>query len=404
MSKIRVFQQNGRGKYYVELKDHHRHVRRFAGFTDKTNTETFGSNIRKLIACKASGDPPSTDLSSWVNAQPERLRTRFAEIGLISRRQAGRAKLLTDLLQEFRPTLLEKKGSTRQQKEVMGLVTRVIKGCKASRWEDLTKKQVVSFLDRRLELDADTESKVRFGVKTYNDHVLAIKRFSAWLRKELGLETDPLEDLEKRTFVKAKHSKHARRALTQSQAIALLDVAKVGPDILGMTGQQRYLTYKVAIETGLRANEIRSLTRECFDFSDMKDPRVRLSGRHTKNGKDAVLPLRHDTAVEIRAYIKWRVGAPFPLHHRSSVMIRRDCEAAGIPYVDHEGRFADFHALRHTCGTFLAQAGTHPKVAQKIMRHSDIRLTMDLYTDYTEGSDRPAVESLWKFQMTGTDS
>ena len=399
---MRLYKQGA--KWYVELRDHHRHVRKFAGFTDKGVTRTFGDNIEKLVSCKGSGNPPSTDLSDWVNAQPERTRARLAKMGLITLCQAARGKLLTELLEEFKPTLLEKKGSPRQQKEVMGRVTRIVKGCKATRWEDLSKKKVASFLDRRLELDADCKSKVRFGIKTYNDHVLAIKRFSLWLRKELGLKEGPLEDLQKKTFIKAKHSKHARRALTQTQAIALLETAKAGPDILGMNGKQRNLAYRIAIETGLRANEIRALTRECFDFSNMKDPRVRLSGRYTKNGKNAELPLRHDTAIEIQAYIKWRVAAPFPLHHRSSVMIRKDCEAAGIPYKDSEGKYADFHALRHTCGTLLAAAGVHPKVAQKIMRHQDIRLTLDMYTDYTAGSDRPAVESIWKTQATGTDS
>lgn len=31
------------------------------------------------------------------------------------------------------------------------------------------------------------------------------------------------------------------------------------------------------------------------------------------------------------------------------------------------GRFADFHALRHTAGSLLAGAGVHPKIAQSIM-------------------------------------
>ena len=45
--------------------------------------------------------------------------------------------------------------------------------------------------------------------------------------------------------------------------------------------------------------------------------------------------------------------------------------------VDHEGRQFDFHALRHTCGAWLAMAGENPKTIQTIMRHSTITLTMD---------------------------
>jgi len=39
----------------------------------------------------------------------------------------------------------------------------------------------------------------------------------------------------------------------------------------------------------------------------------------------------------------------------------------------------DFHALRHTCGEWLALAGVHPKVIQEVMRHYTITLTMDAY-------------------------
>jgi len=40
---------------------------------------------------------------------------------------------------------------------------------------------------------------------------------------------------------------------------------------------------------------------------------------------------------------------------------------------------ADFHALRHTTGSLLLDAGVHPKAVQTLMRHSTITLTMDLY-------------------------
>src|SRR5262249_28816116 len=40
----------------------------------------------------------------------------------------------------------------------------------------------------------------------------------------------------------------------------------------------------------------------------------------------------------------------------------------------------DFHALRHTFITNLANGGVHPKVAQALARHSTITLTMDRYS------------------------
>jgi len=45
------------------------------------------------------------------------------------------------------------------------------------------------------------------------------------------------------------------------------------------------------------------------------------------------------------------------------------------------GKRADFHSLRYTLATNLALAGTPPRVAMEIMRHSDMRLTARTYTD-----------------------
>jgi hypothetical protein len=60
---------------------------------------------------------------------------------------------------------------------------------------------------------------------------------------------------------------------------------------------------------------------------------------------------------------------------------RADLKAAGIEFVDAQGRRADFHALRHTLATNLMLAGTSPRIAMEIMRHSDIKLTTKTYTD-----------------------
>ena len=46
---------------------------------------------------------------------------------------------------------------------------------------------------------------------------------------------------------------------------------------------------------------------------------------------------------------------------------------------DHDGRIFDFHALRHTCGSWAAIGGASPKAIQILMRHSTITLTLDTY-------------------------
>jgi len=67
-------------------------------------------------------------------------------------------------------------------------------------------------------------------------------------------------------------------------------------------------------------------------------------------------------------------------------MLKEDLKLAGIDYETDDG-VADFHSLRHTFGTLAARSGVMPQVLQKMMRHSDINLTMKYYV-HIELSDK----------------
>ena len=82
-----------------------------------------------------------------------------------------------------------------------------------------------------------------------------------------------------------------------------------------------------------------------------------------------------------------------PVFRRLSrlVLFKKDLAAAGIPYRDAHGRYADFHALRHTTNTNLARAGVGERIRMAVMRHSDARLTA---TTYTDASQLPTTDAL----------
>ena len=302
--------------WWIELRDLHRRVRRFAAFADKEESRTFGKNIEKLISCKASGNPPGPESSAWVKDQPARLRDRFAALGLISTRQASAAKSLEDLLAEFEPTLLQGRGSRKQAALVMSRLRRIVAGCNAKRWEDLSRKAVAAFIEQQ-------HQSGELSKRTCNFYIKHVRRFGRWLRRELALEASPFEDLQCKRFNKREDQVHERRALTAKQAKTLLQVAKNGPAILGMTGYQRYLAYKLAIETGLRRRELRALTPECFEFTART---VTVLGDRTKNKADAVLPLRAGTAAELREYCRHFTerATLFPIHDKSSKVMEAD--------------------------------------------------------------------------------
>jgi len=62
------------------------------------------------------------------------------------------------------------------------------------------------------------------------------------------------------------------------------------------------------------------------------------------------------------------------------------------------GEQVDLHALRHSCASWLAEGGTHPKVAQELMRHTDPRLTLRAYTHATREQQLKALECLPKLE------
>ncbi len=181
-----------------------------------------------------------------------------------------------------------------------------------------------------------------------------------------------------------------------------------------MSGPERAMLYRVAVETGLRAAELRSLTRASFDLN-ATPPIVTVQAAYSKHRREDVLPLRSDTAVNLRAFLSGALPAAqafhVPTRRNVAPMFRADLKAAGIPYRDDSDRVADFHALRHTFITNLANSGVHPKVAQALARHSTITLTMDRYSHSYIGEQSEAVAALpdltqataQEMRATGTD-
>jgi Phage integrase family len=50
------------------------------------------------------------------------------------------------------------------------------------------------------------------------------------------------------------------------------------------------------------------------------------------------------------------------------------CAKAGV-------RRIRVHDTRHTCGSLLAALDVHPRVAMQILRHAQISITMEIYTE-----------------------
>jgi len=204
-----------------------------------------------------------------------------------------------------------------------------------------------------------------------------------------------------------------------------------------MIGAERSLLYDTAIQTGLRSNELRSLTRGRL-YLNADPPYITCKGQSTKNGKDARQYIQPCLAADLKAHITTKAPkAPvFNLPHETNLarMLRDDLAEARKQWLSEakddpqelaqrqqsdfltdtndEGEVFDFHCLRHTCGAWLSMTGAHPKTVQTVMRHSTIVLTMDTYGHLFPGQEADAVAQMRHFliadqpealRATGTD-
>lgn len=141
---------------------------------------------------------------------------------------------------------------------------------------------------------------------------------------------------------------------------------------------------------------------------DLENCTLEVAAGYSKRRRQDKLALRAETAAELRTFFtgKLPTAKAFRIPSKSGVanMMKANLADANILYVDESGRYADFHGLRHTTGSFLAAAGVHPKVAQAILRHSKIDLTMSCYTHTLRGQESEAVAKLPDLSLPSRES
>jgi integrase len=212
------------------------------------------------------------------------------------------------------------------------------------------------------------------SLQTCNHHRSAIRAFVRWAFDDGRMRDVPLHGV---TGYNVKEDRrHDRRTLSLDELRRLIVKAQEGPTYRKMTGSARALCYRLAVSTGLRYAEIKSVRPVSLDLAG-SSPTVTVAAGYTKNGEPTSLPLPADVAVDLARFVAAMPtdASVFPLPEKGSDMLRVDLAAADIPYKDAAGLVFDFHALRCQCATLADAAGVSPRVVQKLMRHSTLELT-----------------------------
>lgn len=231
----------------------------------------------------------------------------------------------------------------------------------------------------------------KFGPKTLNEYLNAISGLLNWMTKQGRIAENPLKNV---SHVDLRGRQLKRRAFSDEELDRLLAVAK--PDLR--------LLYLAAAFTGLRVGELQEVRWDDV-LLDHERPHIVVRAITAKNRKDAIVPLHPQLLQELRKLKtpKTRpVETVFSQHPHPDRRIRADMIAAGIARIDEMGRKLDCHALRYTFATKLACSGVSQRLAQELLRHSDPRLTANIYTDVTRLPTFAAVTGL-PWQADGKD-
>ncbi len=174
--------------------------------------------------------------------------------------------------------------------------------------------------------------------------------------------------------------------------------------------------YVLMLVLGLRRGELLGLSWGDIDMEtgelgvrwQLQRVNGQLTRRPTKTrSSDALLPLPQICIVALRSHkqlaASWRLAAGLAWQDTGLLLTTRSglpldprnfhrrfkerAEAAGVPVVS-------VHSTRRTCASILVELDVHPRVAMQILRHSQIAVTMDIYSQVTSASTREALTKL----------
>ena len=310
-----VFKTKGATRYTIVFTDEHGRRRKKRGYTDKRESDRLATELED--------------------------RARRIKDGLADpRAEAYRnheGTFLSDHLAAFERSILAKGATPKHVHMTVQRTRRVLDLAKVRRISDLSLSKALDAVQALREAGLSQES--------INHHIRGAKGFSRWLWSDGRAREHHLAHLA--TSSADADRRHVRRLLSPEEAARVVQAAELGPEAGNLTGPDRAILYALALGTGFRAKELRTLTPERFNL-DSANPSVLGKSCYTKNGREAVQPLSQSLADRLRPWLAGKAPGRSVFEgmtERTAEMLRVDLEAAGIPYETDSG-FADFHSLR----------------------------------------------------------
>lgn len=234
----------------------------------------------------------------------------------------------------------------------------------------------------------------------YADSTMAHTRILLQQLFDCALDLDILQkNPMKKTIKNIKGKvKDKKVALTDEQLEKFLETA---------IGKSKYNQYAFILQTGLRIGELIALTWDDVDFKNRtvsvnktmeyraKEKSWYCGPPKTENSYRTI-PLT-DLAIDILKDQKRKNKnlKTIPLEYANMIFLTREGKPSktssydsALYYIADKANIPRFavHILRHTFATRCVEAGMKPQVLQKLLGHSNIKTTMDVYVTVTEKS------------------
>jgi integrase len=338
--------------------------------------------------------------------------------GLFDPVDEQRRRPLKEHLEDYRAHLVNRGVTTKQVREATSQIGKMAKACRWWSLADITPHSALKYLGEG--------RRNGWSAQTFNHHLKSARAFTRWLLRERRNALDPLGHLVRLNV--AIDRRHDRRALSTEEFQRLIGAARAGQAIEGLSGPDRAMMYVLAAWTGFRKSEIGSLTLRSFAL-EADPPTATVAASFSKRRRQDTQVLHPQLVTELKTWLaslpmhitaseplfKISGRAPGGIERKTHKMIRLDLAAARVTwlaevddpgqrrlreasdflsYTDHLGRYADFHSCRHLFITHLERARISPRLAQTLARHSDIRLTLQVYTHLELQDQTAAIRSL----------
>jgi len=271
-------------------------------------------------------------------------------------------RFLMDHLNDYEADLVRRARAGRGGRGARLLKSRILRLVKECGWKLPCSVTADSFIGWRNRQNA--------SVRTLNHYLQGMVSFLNWLERVGRIKANPLKFVGK--VDERGQKKRERRAFTDDELRKLINGS--GP---------RGIIYFTAARTGLRQEELKQLKWGEINL-EAPIPHMIVRAETAKTKKKESVCLVPEIVEALKAYrpAKWKGSdLVFPNGIPRASRLKVDEKRNGIEYQNKQGRYADFHSLRYTWATFLQRNGVAQRIAMKLMRHSDIKLTSKVYTD-----------------------